>query len=188
VSNVVNAATGEMLHRCDSHRPPAQQCDLVGAIATAMEEQQATVNGINGNVAPFHPHRSVNRHRGRGITDTMIDLSELAERSRIDVEGQGGRPVIVPREAAMWRNRHRRHFNPCNCPLGPRDFATREETPPVARSDAGASPRDARRQPGRCDAIYFILLRSALPDTLKSAQGNAPNLRYIVAVFAQCNR
>jgi hypothetical protein len=34
-----------MLHRRDSHPPPAQQSDrLAGAIATAMEEQQATVN------------------------------------------------------------------------------------------------------------------------------------------------
>jgi hypothetical protein len=31
--------------------------------------------------------------------------------------------------------------------------------------------------PAGADAIYFILLGSALPDTLKAAQGNAPNLR-----------
>lgn len=80
----MNAATGEMLHRRDSYRPPAQQSDLVAAIATAMEEQQATVNGINGNVAPFRIGQST-ATAAEEITATMIDLSKLAERSRVDV-------------------------------------------------------------------------------------------------------
>lgn len=81
----MNAATGEMLHRRDSYRPPAQQSDLVAAIATAMEEQQATVNGINGNVAPFTRIGQSTATAAEEITATMIDLSKLAERSRVDV-------------------------------------------------------------------------------------------------------
>lgn len=64
-----------------------QQSDrLVGAIATAMEEQQATVNGINKNVAELTRIGQSNATAAEEITATMIDLSKLAERSRVDVE------------------------------------------------------------------------------------------------------
>ena len=68
------------------YRPPAQQSDrLAGTIATAMKEQQATVNGINANVAPFTRIGQSTATAAEEITATMIDLSKLAERSRVDV-------------------------------------------------------------------------------------------------------
>ena len=64
-----------------------QQSDrLVGAIATAMEEQQVTVNGINTNVAELTRIGQSNATAAEEITATMLDLSKLAERSRVDVE------------------------------------------------------------------------------------------------------
>jgi methyl-accepting chemotaxis protein len=59
---------------------------LVGAIATAMEEQQATVKDINHNVAELTRIGQSNATAAEEITATMIDLSKLAERSRLDVE------------------------------------------------------------------------------------------------------
>jgi methyl-accepting chemotaxis protein len=64
-----------------------QQSDrLVGAIATAMEEQQATVRGINTNVAELTRIGQSNATAAEEITATMLDLSKLAERSRADVD------------------------------------------------------------------------------------------------------
>ncbi len=64
-----------------------QQSDrLVGAIATAMEEQQVTVKGINTNVAELTRIGQSNATAAEEITATMLDLSKLAERSRVDVE------------------------------------------------------------------------------------------------------
>ncbi|HKS88222.1 MAG TPA: methyl-accepting chemotaxis protein [Stellaceae bacterium] len=64
-----------------------QQSDrLVGAIATAMEEQQATVRGINTNVVELTRIGQSNATAAEEITATMIDLSKLAERSRGDVD------------------------------------------------------------------------------------------------------
>jgi methyl-accepting chemotaxis protein len=64
-----------------------QQSDrLVGAIATAMEEQQVTVNDINTNVAELTRIGQSNATAAEEITATMLDLSKLAERSRVDVE------------------------------------------------------------------------------------------------------
>jgi methyl-accepting chemotaxis protein len=64
-----------------------QQSDrLVGAIATAMEEQQVTVNGINTNVADLTRIGQSNATAAEEITATMLDLSKLADRSRVDVD------------------------------------------------------------------------------------------------------
>ncbi|HEX3860115.1 MAG TPA: methyl-accepting chemotaxis protein [Stellaceae bacterium] len=64
-----------------------QQSDrLVGAIATAMEEQQVTVKGINSNVAELTRIGQSNATAAEEITATMLDLSKLAERSRVDVD------------------------------------------------------------------------------------------------------
>ena len=64
-----------------------QQSDqLVGAIASAMEQQQATVRGINGNVAELTRIGQSNATAAEEITATMLDLSKLAERSRADVD------------------------------------------------------------------------------------------------------
>ncbi|HWB49312.1 MAG TPA: methyl-accepting chemotaxis protein [Stellaceae bacterium] len=64
-----------------------QQSDrLVGAIATAMEEQQVTVKGISTNVAELTRIGQSNATAAEEITATMLDLSKLAERSRVDVE------------------------------------------------------------------------------------------------------
>ena len=64
-----------------------QQSDrLVGAIATAMEEQQATVRGINTNVAELTRIGQSNATAAEEITATMLDLSKLAEHSRADVD------------------------------------------------------------------------------------------------------
>lgn len=64
-----------------------QQSDrLVGAIATAMEEQQATVKGINTNVAELTRIGQSNATAAEEITATMLDLSKLADRTRVEVD------------------------------------------------------------------------------------------------------
>jgi methyl-accepting chemotaxis protein len=64
-----------------------QQSDqLVGAIASAMEQQQMTVRGINVNVAELTRIGQSNATAAEEITATMLDLSKLAERSRTDVD------------------------------------------------------------------------------------------------------
>jgi methyl-accepting chemotaxis protein len=64
-----------------------QQSDrLVGAIAAAMEEQEATVKGINTNVADLTRIGQSNAAAAEEITATMVDLSKLTERSRVEVD------------------------------------------------------------------------------------------------------
>ncbi len=64
-----------------------QQSDrLVGAIASAMEEQEATVKGINTNVADLTRIGQSNAAAAEEITATMLDLSKLTERSRVEVD------------------------------------------------------------------------------------------------------
>ena len=64
-----------------------QQSDqLVGAIASAMEQQQMTVRGINVNVGELTRIGQSNATAAEEITATMLDLSKLAERSRADVD------------------------------------------------------------------------------------------------------
>ncbi|HEX3952256.1 MAG TPA: methyl-accepting chemotaxis protein [Stellaceae bacterium] len=65
----------------------AQQSDrLVGAIATAMEEQQTTVRDINVNVTELTRIGQSNATAAEEITATMLDLSKLTERSRVEVD------------------------------------------------------------------------------------------------------
>jgi methyl-accepting chemotaxis protein len=64
----------------------AQTDKLIGAIATAMEEQQATVAGINENVGELTRIGQSNATAAEEITATMLDLSRLAERTRLDVD------------------------------------------------------------------------------------------------------
>ncbi|HEX3952659.1 MAG TPA: methyl-accepting chemotaxis protein, partial [Stellaceae bacterium] len=75
--------SGNMYRMADG----VQQSDrLVGAIATAMEEQEVTVRGINSNVAELTRIGQSNATAAEQITATMLELSKLAERSRADVD------------------------------------------------------------------------------------------------------
>jgi methyl-accepting chemotaxis protein len=64
----------------------AETDKLIGAIATAMEEQQATIAGINENVGELTRIGQSNATAAEEITATMLDLSRLAERTRIEVD------------------------------------------------------------------------------------------------------
>jgi methyl-accepting chemotaxis protein len=64
----------------------AQTDKLIGAIATAMEQQQATIAGINENVGELTRIGQSNATAAEEITATMLDLSRLAERTRLDVD------------------------------------------------------------------------------------------------------
>jgi methyl-accepting chemotaxis protein len=64
----------------------AETDELIGAIATAMEEQQATIAGINENVGELTRIGQSNATAAEEITATMLDLSRLAERTRIEVD------------------------------------------------------------------------------------------------------
>jgi methyl-accepting chemotaxis protein len=64
----------------------AETDKLIGAIATAMEEQQATVAGINDNVGELTRIGQSNATAAEEITATMLDLSRLAERTRLEVD------------------------------------------------------------------------------------------------------
>jgi methyl-accepting chemotaxis protein len=64
----------------------AETDKLIGAIATAMEEQQATVAGINENVGELTRIGQSNATAAEEITATMLDLSRLAERTRLEVD------------------------------------------------------------------------------------------------------
>ena len=64
----------------------AETDKLIGAIATAMEEQQATVAGINENVGELTRIGQSNATAAEEITATMLDLSRLAERTRVEVD------------------------------------------------------------------------------------------------------
>jgi methyl-accepting chemotaxis protein len=59
---------------------------LIGAIATAMEEQQTTVGKINSSVAELTRIGQSNAAASEEITATMIDLSRLAEQTRGQAE------------------------------------------------------------------------------------------------------
>ncbi|MFD2261392.1 methyl-accepting chemotaxis protein [Lacibacterium aquatile] len=59
---------------------------LVGAIAGAMEEQQATVGGINSNVFELTRIGQSNSTAAEEITATMVHLSKLADKTRIEVD------------------------------------------------------------------------------------------------------
>jgi methyl-accepting chemotaxis protein len=64
----------------------AETDKLIGAIATAMEQQQATIAGINANVGELTRIGQSNATAAEEITATMLDLSRLAERTRLDVD------------------------------------------------------------------------------------------------------
>jgi methyl-accepting chemotaxis protein len=59
---------------------------LIGAIATAMDEQQATIAGINDNIGELTRIGQSNATAAEEITATMLDLSRLAERTRVEVD------------------------------------------------------------------------------------------------------
>ena len=62
----------------------AETDKLIGAIATAMEQQQATVADINENVGELNLGiGQSNATAAEEITATMLDLSRLAERTRV---------------------------------------------------------------------------------------------------------
>ncbi len=67
---------------------------LAGAIAVAMEEQQATVASISDRVSTLSRIAQTNATAAEEITVTMIDLSKLATETRSVVEamadGRGG--------------------------------------------------------------------------------------------------
>ena len=64
----------------------AETDKLIGAIATAMEEQKATISGINENVGELTRIGQSNATAAEEITATMLDLSRLAERTRVEVD------------------------------------------------------------------------------------------------------
>jgi methyl-accepting chemotaxis protein len=64
----------------------AETDKLIGAIATAMEEQQATIAEINENVGELTRIGQSNATAAEEITATMLDLSRLAERTRVEVD------------------------------------------------------------------------------------------------------
>jgi methyl-accepting chemotaxis protein len=80
VVGVVNSrmeAIAEDVRRNDS---------LTAAIATSMEQQQATVTEINDNVSSLTQIAQGNAAAAEEITATMVDLSRLAEQSRTQIE------------------------------------------------------------------------------------------------------
>ncbi|HEY0525036.1 MAG TPA: methyl-accepting chemotaxis protein [Stellaceae bacterium] len=59
---------------------------LIGAIATAMEEQRATVAGISENVGQLTRIGQSNATAAEEISVTMRELSDLADRTRVEVK------------------------------------------------------------------------------------------------------
>jgi methyl-accepting chemotaxis protein len=59
---------------------------LMGAIATAMEEQQVAVADVNRNVSELTRIGQSNATAAEEITATMLDLSRLADATRISVD------------------------------------------------------------------------------------------------------
>ena len=59
---------------------------LIGSIATAMEEQQVTVGGIDVNVRELTRIGQSNATAAEEITATMLELSKLAERTRLQAD------------------------------------------------------------------------------------------------------
>jgi methyl-accepting chemotaxis protein len=69
----------------------AESARLAGAIAVAMEQQQATVTDINARVGTLTRIGQSNATAAEEITVTMIDLSKLATEARSAVESMAGR-------------------------------------------------------------------------------------------------
>jgi methyl-accepting chemotaxis protein len=59
---------------------------LMGAIATAMEEQQVTVADVNKNIGELTRIGQANATAAEEITATMLDLSRLADATRVSVD------------------------------------------------------------------------------------------------------
>jgi methyl-accepting chemotaxis protein len=59
---------------------------LIGAIATAMEEQRATVAGVSENVGQLTRIGQSNATAAEEISVTMRELSDLADRTRVEVK------------------------------------------------------------------------------------------------------
>jgi methyl-accepting chemotaxis protein len=78
------AAVGEAMDGLE--HMVAESARLAGAIAVAMEEQQATVGGLNERVATLTRIGQSNATAAEEITVTMIDLSRLAGDTRRVVE------------------------------------------------------------------------------------------------------
>jgi len=63
---------------------------LIGSIATAMEQQQHTISGIDGNVRDLTRIGQSNATAAEEITATMLELSKLAERTRLQADQFAG--------------------------------------------------------------------------------------------------
>ncbi|MBI1779275.1 MAG: methyl-accepting chemotaxis protein [Proteobacteria bacterium] len=59
---------------------------LIGSIATAMEQQQLTIGGIDANVRELTRIGQSNATAAEEITATMLELSKLAERTRLQAD------------------------------------------------------------------------------------------------------
>lgn len=59
---------------------------LIGSIATAMEQQQLTIGGIDVNVRELTRIGQSNATAAEEITATMLELSKLAERTRLQAD------------------------------------------------------------------------------------------------------
>jgi len=82
---------GVVNDRMDSIAEDVRRNDsLTAAIATSMEQQQATVTEINDNVSNLTNIAQSNAAAAEEITATMVDLSRLAEQSRAQVERFNG--------------------------------------------------------------------------------------------------
>jgi len=97
IADLVNRATeqaGEGVTMADDVSLKIQQIaegvrqsdKLVGAIATAMEEQQVVVGEINISVTELTRIGQSNATAAEEITATMVDLSKLAEHTRKEVD------------------------------------------------------------------------------------------------------
>jgi len=64
----------------------AETDKLIGAIATTMEQQQMTIAAINENIGELTRIGQSNATAAGEITATMLDLSRLAERTRVEVD------------------------------------------------------------------------------------------------------
>lgn len=83
------AAVGEDMDQLEGI--VAESARLAGAIAVAMEEQQATVTDIHARVGTLTRIGQSNATAAEEITVTMIDLSKLASETQSLVEGMAGR-------------------------------------------------------------------------------------------------
>jgi methyl-accepting chemotaxis protein len=59
---------------------------LIAAIATAMEEQQVVVADVNRNVTELTRIGQSNATAAEEITATMVDLSRMADATRVSVD------------------------------------------------------------------------------------------------------